>query len=136
MTDVLPQRISSGDAPDPLGAYAHAVRTDGMIFCSGQGARDPVTGHEAGIKTDAEGRVRGPGASYPNGRNLRPAVHTADAKNPTPSEQCSTVELNGRVSDHPVDVDAGPVDATEGRAGAEGEVGGPEHLLVDRDQTA
>jgi len=63
MTDALPQRIPSGDAPDPLGAYAHAVQANGMIFCPGQGARDPVTGREAGIKTDAEGRVRGPGAS-------------------------------------------------------------------------
>jgi hypothetical protein len=53
----VPERVVSPKAPDPLGAYAHAVRAAGLVFCSGQGARDPTTGREAGITTDAEGRV-------------------------------------------------------------------------------
>jgi 2-aminomuconate deaminase len=53
----LPERIMSLGSPDPLGAYAHAVRAAGLVFCSGQGARDPNTGQEAGITWDAQGRV-------------------------------------------------------------------------------
>ena len=45
-------------APDPVGPYAHAVRAAGLVFCSGQGARDPSTGKEAGVTTDGDGRVR------------------------------------------------------------------------------
>jgi 2-aminomuconate deaminase len=52
-------RVVSPDAPDPLGAYAHAVRAAGLVFCSGQGARDPATGREAGIAHDGEGTVTG-----------------------------------------------------------------------------
>lgn len=37
-----PERIISRNAPDPLGAYSHAVRAAGLVFCSGQGARDPA----------------------------------------------------------------------------------------------
>ena len=52
-----PERIQSPDAPSPLGAYAHAVRAAGLVFCSGQGARDPATGKEAGVELDEDGRV-------------------------------------------------------------------------------
>ena len=57
MTMGVPERIQSPDAPDPLGPYAHAVRAAGLVFCSGQGARDPRTGREAGVTTDDQGRV-------------------------------------------------------------------------------
>ena len=53
----VPERIVSPDAPDPLGPYAHAVRAAGLVFCSGQGARDPATGREAGITLDEQGQV-------------------------------------------------------------------------------
>jgi len=50
-------RVISPDAPDPLGSYAHAVRAVGLVFCSGQGARNPATGREAGITHDDDGNV-------------------------------------------------------------------------------
>lgn len=52
-----PVRIQSDGAPAPLGTYAHAVRAGGFVFCSGQGARDPETGREAGVELDAAGAV-------------------------------------------------------------------------------
>lgn len=57
MSTSLPERVVSPDAPNPLGPYAHAVRAAGLIFCSGQGARDAATGREAGITTDDSGHV-------------------------------------------------------------------------------
>src|SRR5438046_3208288 len=54
-----PERIVSPDAPAALGAYAHAVRAAGLVFCSGQGARDPATGEAAGLERDAAGRIVG-----------------------------------------------------------------------------
>ncbi len=57
MSVTVPHRIVSPEAPDPLGPYAHAVRAAGLIFCSGQGARDPATGREAGVTTDEHGQV-------------------------------------------------------------------------------
>jgi reactive intermediate/imine deaminase len=59
MSTTLPERIVSQDAPDPLGPYAHAVRANGFVFCSGQGARDPETGREAGIELDEHDAVVG-----------------------------------------------------------------------------
>lgn len=59
MSGARPERIMTPIAPNPLGAYAHAVRAAGLVFCSGQGARDPATGREAGIITDANGLVTG-----------------------------------------------------------------------------
>ena len=47
----------TGTAPAPLGAYSHAVKAAGLLFVSGQGARDAKTGKEAGITLDADGRV-------------------------------------------------------------------------------
>ena len=40
-------------APTPF----YAVRAGGLVFCSGQGARDPKTGREAGVELDAAGAV-------------------------------------------------------------------------------
>jgi reactive intermediate/imine deaminase len=51
------ERIQSDGAPAPLGAYAHAVRAGGFVFCAGQGARDPETGREAGVELDSDGNV-------------------------------------------------------------------------------
>lgn len=67
----LPERIMSTDAPQPLGAYAHAVRAAGLVFCSGQRARDPRTGREAGIVTDDSGAVTG----YDIGVQTEAALH-------------------------------------------------------------
>lgn len=57
MSATVPERIFSSDAPDPLGPYAHAVRAGGLIFCSGQVARDPAAGREVGVTLDAQGHV-------------------------------------------------------------------------------
>jgi 2-aminomuconate deaminase len=54
-----PERTISPDAPSPLGAYAHAVRAAGLVFCSGQGSRDPATGREAGLASNDAGQVVG-----------------------------------------------------------------------------
>ena len=51
------ERIRVDDAPEPLGAYAHAVRAGGFVFCSGQGARDPETGREVGVALAPDGSV-------------------------------------------------------------------------------
>ena len=44
-------------APAPLGSYSHAVRAGSLLFLSGQGARDPETGKEAGVTLDKDGNV-------------------------------------------------------------------------------
>lgn len=38
------ERIFSTSAPAPIGPYNQAVATDGLVFCSGQIAIDPVAG--------------------------------------------------------------------------------------------
>jgi 2-aminomuconate deaminase len=57
MSSARPERVMTPDAPDPLGPYAHAVRAHGFVYCSGQGARDPRTGREAGVGYDEQGKV-------------------------------------------------------------------------------
>ena len=47
----------SGDAPAPLGNYSHAIKAAGLLFVSGQGARDPRTGKERGVILDSAGNV-------------------------------------------------------------------------------
>ncbi len=36
--------MSAPDAPDAVGAYSHAVVSNGLVFCSGQVALDPASG--------------------------------------------------------------------------------------------
>lgn len=45
------------NAPAPLGAYSHAVWAGELLFISGQGARNPKTGMEAGVTLDVGGNV-------------------------------------------------------------------------------
>lgn len=52
-----PHRIQSPDAPAAIGPYSQAVRSDGLLFCSGQIALDPVKGELVG-KTAAEQATR------------------------------------------------------------------------------
>jgi 2-aminomuconate deaminase len=47
----------TGTAPAPLGAYSHAMKAAGLLFVSGQGARDAKTGKEAGVTLNSEGKV-------------------------------------------------------------------------------
>jgi len=48
----------TGQAPSPLSSYSHAVRVGQFVFVSGQGARDPQTGKEAGVALDVSGKVQ------------------------------------------------------------------------------
>lgn len=52
--------VDQGTAPRPLGNYSHAVKTGGLVFLAGQGARDANTGKEAGVVLAQDGSV----ASY------------------------------------------------------------------------
>ena len=38
------QPVTAPDAPKPAGPYSHAVRSGGLLFCSGQTPIDPGTG--------------------------------------------------------------------------------------------
>ena len=38
------QAVMAADAPKPAGPYSHAVRSGGLLFCSGQVPIDPGTG--------------------------------------------------------------------------------------------
>ena len=38
------QTVTAPDAPKPAGPYSHAVRSGGLLFCSGQVPIDPATG--------------------------------------------------------------------------------------------
>jgi len=42
MPDLVP--ITAEGAPTAVGPYSHAVATGSLVFCSGQGPIDPVTG--------------------------------------------------------------------------------------------
>lgn len=44
-------------APSPLGSYSHAMRAANLLFLSGQGCRDPLSGIETGITVDESGAV-------------------------------------------------------------------------------
>lgn len=44
-------------APAPLGSYSHAMRAGQLLFLSGQGCRDPLSGIESGITLDNNGKV-------------------------------------------------------------------------------
>ena len=55
----MPERepINAPDAPAAAGPYAHAVRADGLLFCSGQIPLDPRTGElVAGTVAEQTGR--------------------------------------------------------------------------------
>ena len=45
-------------APAPLGCYSHAVKAGPFLILSGQGAREPETGIEAGLVLNAKGEVQ------------------------------------------------------------------------------
>ena len=40
--------VTASDAPAAVGPYVHAIRSDGLLFCSGQVGLDPRTGELAG----------------------------------------------------------------------------------------
>jgi 2-iminobutanoate/2-iminopropanoate deaminase len=40
----MAEKIQTPNAPAPIGPYSQAIRTGGMLFCSGQIALDPASG--------------------------------------------------------------------------------------------
>jgi 2-iminobutanoate/2-iminopropanoate deaminase len=52
----LRQKIETSDAPEAIGPYSQAVRTEGLVFCSGQIPLDPSSGEL--VKEDAPGQAR------------------------------------------------------------------------------
>ena len=51
------ESITAPGAPEAVGPYVHAVRTDGLLFCSGQIPLDPKTGEIVGTTAaDQAGR--------------------------------------------------------------------------------
>ena len=54
----MPEReiISTDAAPQAIGPYSQAVRSDGFLFCSGQVPLDPGTGEL--VKQDVTGQAR------------------------------------------------------------------------------
>lgn len=63
-------RIKTKGAPAAIGPYSQAIMVGDTVYCSGQIAIDPATGHmlSAGIEDETE-RVL---------NNLRPVLHAAD----------------------------------------------------------
>ena len=47
--DTVQKAVSSEQLPKPAGPYSPAVIFERLIFVSGQGAKDPVTGHLVGM---------------------------------------------------------------------------------------
>ena len=51
------ESITAPGAPEAVGPYVHAVRANGLLFCSGQIPLDPKTGEIAGVTpADQAGR--------------------------------------------------------------------------------
>ena len=48
--------LSAPGAPAAVGPYSHAVRTGGLLFCSGQVALDPASGRLVGEDVAAQTR--------------------------------------------------------------------------------
>jgi 2-iminobutanoate/2-iminopropanoate deaminase len=48
--------VSAAGAPAAIGPYSHAVRTDGLLFCSGQIPLDPDSGELVGDTAAAQAR--------------------------------------------------------------------------------
>lgn len=42
------ETITAAEAPDAVGPYVHAVKSSGLLFCSGQIPLDPATGELVG----------------------------------------------------------------------------------------
>ncbi len=63
--------VTAPDAPDAVGPYVHAVRSGGLLFCSGQIPLDPRTGEIVGnTPADQAGRCL---------ENLAAVCHAAGA---------------------------------------------------------
>jgi 2-iminobutanoate/2-iminopropanoate deaminase len=50
------ETVTALEAPAAIGPYSHAVRTGGLLFCSGQIPLDPATGEIAGATPGDQAR--------------------------------------------------------------------------------
>jgi 2-iminobutanoate/2-iminopropanoate deaminase len=50
------ETVHAADAPTAIGPYSHAVRSGGLLFCSGQIPLDPVHGELVGSGAAAQAR--------------------------------------------------------------------------------
>jgi 2-iminobutanoate/2-iminopropanoate deaminase len=50
------ETVEAPGAPAAIGPYSHAVRVDGLLFCSGQIPLDPVTGELVGATPGEQAR--------------------------------------------------------------------------------
>jgi len=48
--------VQAPGAPPAIGPYSHAVRADGLLFCSGQIPLDPATGELVGVTAGEQAR--------------------------------------------------------------------------------
>ncbi len=48
--------VQAAGAPPAIGPYSHAVKTGGLLFCSGQIPLDPVSGEIVGIDAPQQAR--------------------------------------------------------------------------------
>ena len=48
--------VTADDAPEALGPYSHAIRSGGLLFCSGQVPLDPETGELVGGSAGEQAR--------------------------------------------------------------------------------
>ncbi|MGP0051323.1 MAG: Rid family detoxifying hydrolase [Solirubrobacteraceae bacterium] len=68
---VTREPVTAADAPAAIGPYVHAIRTGGLLFCSGQIPLDPRTGDLVGARpADQAGRCL---------ENLAAVCHAAGA---------------------------------------------------------
>lgn len=66
------QTVTALDAPAAIGPYSHAVKTNGLLFCSGQIPLDPGTGKLVGDTPGEQARKAL--------ENLSAVVHAAGAQ--------------------------------------------------------
>jgi reactive intermediate/imine deaminase len=80
------QQIATAEAPKAIGPYAQAVLVDGWLWCSGQIALDPATGHIVDEGGTDEGAARHQTQQVL--RNLR-AVLAAGGATPADVVKCT-----------------------------------------------
>jgi 2-iminobutanoate/2-iminopropanoate deaminase len=58
------EAVLTADAPAPIGPYSQAVRSEGLLFCSGQVGLDPATGNlvEGGVASQTVQAMKNIGA--------------------------------------------------------------------------
>ncbi len=53
----MSDKTYTNKAPKPVGAYPHSRRVGNLLFLSGIGPREPITGNVPGLELDAQGNI-------------------------------------------------------------------------------